>query len=314
MFGSKMTTYGKFDGEVDSPEAASKWILQLDADLARLRAICDAFHNNLVQERLRVNYEQPQNMYQPGDFVLLSRMHKVKDKNDPLFAGPYEVVKHDVNEVTVQDLIRHSVKVLHVDQLKMFHGDFAAAFDLAMLDDDQHMVVSITAHRGDPLVRRTMEFELLFADGDTVWQPWGSNVYDLAAYQVYCDQQQELWSLLLSFADAKLAMRHLLQQAEDDLKIGDTVFFNLRYFGDLTYQSFGATLPDIDHVKYFMKWTMHDLSRNKRKVTFLFAVLHKLYVLNAVDVKTYVHKGALTDKDVLVDISFLRKYPNLHIP
>ena len=70
------------------------------------------------------------------------------------------------------------------DQLKMFHGDFAAAFYLAMMDDDQHVVVSITAHRGDPLVRSTMEFEVLFVEGDTVWQLWGSNVYDLAAFHV----------------------------------------------------------------------------------------------------------------------------------
>ena len=119
--------------------------------------------------------------------------------------------------------------------------------------------------------------------------------------------------MVLSFADAKRAVRHLLQQKKCNFNIGDMMFVNLRYFGDLTYQSFGATLPDIDNVKYFMNWTMHDLSHNKRKVTFLFAVLQKLYVLNAVDIKTYVHKGVLTDKDVLVDISFLRKYPNLHI-
>jgi len=308
-----MGLYGNFQG-VDSPESAASLITDLDLDLARLRAICDNHQNELVQERLQVNYEQPQNTFQTGDLVLLSRMHKVKDKNDALWAGPFEVVKHDVNEVTVKDLIRGLIKVFHVERVKMFHGDFATAFNLAMLDDDQHVVVSIVAHRGDPLVRRTMEFELLYADGDAIWMPWGPNVYDLAAYELYCGQQQELWSLLFSFVDARGAMKQLLQRVESDLNIGDLVFVNLRFFGDLTYQGFGATLPDINHIAYFMKWEVLGFTPNHRKVKFLFAVLQRIYTLNGVDIRTFVHRGMLTDKDVVVDISFLRKYPTLHIP
>ncbi len=40
----------------------------------------------------------------------------------------------------------------------------------------------------------------------------------------------------------------------------------------------------------------------------------RIYTLNGVDIRTFVHRGMLTDKDVVVDISFLRKYPTLHIP
>ena len=121
-------------------------------------------------------------------------------------------------------------------------------------------------------------------------------------------------SLLPSFAESRVAMKQLLQQVPSDLHVGDAVFVNLRFFGDLTYQAFGTVLSDIHHTSYFMKWEVHSFNPNRRKVKFLFGALKRIYTLNGVDIRTFVHRGGLPSEAVLVDISFLRKYPTLHIP
>lgn len=55
-----------------------------------------------------------------------------------------------------------------MDRLKPFFGTRDDAWKLAMLDQDQYAIDRITAHRGDPLARTTMEFEAVFKDGSVV--------------------------------------------------------------------------------------------------------------------------------------------------
>jgi hypothetical protein len=53
----------------------------------------------------------------------------------------------------------------------MWHGTAEEAFRAAMLDNDQYIVDSIIAYRGDPDQRTSMEFEVQFNDGTVVWKP-----------------------------------------------------------------------------------------------------------------------------------------------
>ena len=55
-----------------------------------------------------------------------------------------------------------------MDRLKPFFGTRDDAWKWAMLDQDQYAIDRITAHRGDPLARTTMEFEVVFKDGSVV--------------------------------------------------------------------------------------------------------------------------------------------------
>ena len=151
-------------------EITNAWVRALDVDLKTVRAISPKFQQELIQERLAQTPLETQNVFQPGDFVLFQL-----DPNEPLptklssgFLGPYEVIEQKHNVVHCQHLALRHHREFFVGRLKIFHGNRQEAFELAMLDGDQHLVDRILGWRGDPEQRTTMEFDVLFADGDTV--------------------------------------------------------------------------------------------------------------------------------------------------
>jgi len=55
-----------------------------------------------------------------------------------------------------------SISTMPVDRLSIFTGSREEGFRLSMEDADQFNIISITTWYGDPEVRTTMEFEVLF--------------------------------------------------------------------------------------------------------------------------------------------------------
>jgi hypothetical protein len=55
------------------------------------------------------------------------------------------------------------------DRCKYFHGTKDAAQKVAMWDQRQYVVQNILAYRGDPEARTTVEFLVLYEDGDKRW-------------------------------------------------------------------------------------------------------------------------------------------------
>ena len=53
-----------------------------------------------------------------------------------------------------------------MSRLVPFVGSKEDAFEMAQLDDDQFLVITISKHRGDPLKRSEMEFYISFEDGN----------------------------------------------------------------------------------------------------------------------------------------------------
>jgi hypothetical protein len=299
---------------LDSPAAAADFIKNLDQDLRVLQAISDDHQTKLIQRRLAPNYEHPPNFFQKGDFVLLSRLHKVKDKLDALFAGPYEVVSHSNNEVITKDLLSGVIKApLHSSQLKLFYGSLDQAFDMARLDQDQYIVQAIIAHRGDPFMRTTMSFLLEYADSSTSWLPWGTDVNELAALDLYCKSHRELWPLLTSAAAAKAEMLRLNRAKVWDVKVGDKIFVNLRFLGDHKYQQYVDALPSINHVTHLLPSFVKAHAHNERQIVVEVPVLKRQFWLSPADVRTYVHMELQHVSDVVMDGLFLKQHPNVRI-
>ena len=71
-----------------------------------------------------------------------------------------------------------------------------------MIDGDQHLVDRILGWRGDPERRTTMEFDVLFADGDRVVLTWTPDLHATRQFAEYCESQPLLYSLRFSAAEA----------------------------------------------------------------------------------------------------------------
>ena len=78
------------------------------------------------------------------------------------------------------------VQQFHVDRLKPYFGTLASAKDLAQADGFQHVIVEITAHCGDPVSRKKMDFYIQYAEGSPLWIPWSIDLFQSVPYETYC--------------------------------------------------------------------------------------------------------------------------------
>ena len=117
-------------------------------------------------------------MYQSNDYVLhlFSTNNDIPSKLSPKYSGPFTVLTQSGNDVTCKNLITDSVKIFHVSKLKLFVGNSTQAYSSALRDNNQYTIKSILAYRGNPLIRASMSFHVLFDDDILVWKNWN---YDL---------------------------------------------------------------------------------------------------------------------------------------
>jgi hypothetical protein len=174
-FGSQDATYMRFPENLDVVQRSHEYVKLLDENLRTLWDISKKFQQELALKRISETPLNEQNKYQqPGDFVLFhqSTERPLPNKLTPRFLGPFEVVIQNKNDVQCRDLVKGSIKIFHVEDLKIFHGTKQQAIEAARTDGDQELVSKFLAYRGDPKVRTTVEFEVLFADGDIMWLPF----------------------------------------------------------------------------------------------------------------------------------------------
>jgi hypothetical protein len=115
-------------------------------------------------------------------------------------------------------IIMGNIVTLHMDRLKPFFGPKEEAWEMVMLDQDQHTVEAILAHRGDPLERTTMEFEVAFRDGSTVWLPWSKDIFDTMQYEDYCRARRPLHTLMYKSAQVKEEQKRREKEAITDVQ------------------------------------------------------------------------------------------------
>jgi hypothetical protein len=257
-FGSKDLEYFKLSSSLNVDSATPAYLVHLNDNIRVLREISAAYQKSLVIKRTRDNPATP-NEYQPGDFILFepSSNDPYLKKLSPPLEGPFEVISQRNNDVTCRHLVSQIVEVFHVSRVKLFEGDKATAFEAALRDHDQYVIKEIIAYRGDPLIRTSMEFEVLFATGTLKWRGWDNELFQTAPYEDFCRSRPELRPLLFTVKVAKQEIKRLNSSPIKLVKPGDEVFLDLRNYGAGWYQS--LDLPDKDHIRYvvellYTKW------------------------------------------------------------
>ena len=159
-FGTEDMRYFRLPETTGGTDRRSKFVEELDGKLRKLREVASEF--NQASQDKRINKQSKagsdpdsQNHYQPGSYVLYDKYSGgfKPTKMTPKFVGPYEVLSRHKTDYECKHVAMGNIEFLHMDRLKPFFGSKQDAWDMAMLDHDQHAVDRIVAHRGNPLQR-----------------------------------------------------------------------------------------------------------------------------------------------------------------
>jgi hypothetical protein len=183
-----------------------------------------------------------------------------------------------------------------------------------MLDNDQFEIKRFVAYRGNPLVRTTIEFEVLFEDDSLVWLPWSKDLFDTVQYEEYCRSRPELVPLVYDAKKAAEWVRSINKSPITEVAPGDTVYVNLRSYGATWYAQ--LPLPDLFHVDYVVPYVYrHFSNKQKTKITAECTLFKERFVVDHNFVRRYGSMKRI-DKDAdttikIIDEGMLKEYPEL---
>jgi hypothetical protein len=151
-----------------------------------------------------------------------------------------------------------------VERLKRFYGTLEEAKEAANIDYDQYEVDCILGYRGDPSRRSSMEFELLFKAGDTLWKRYCRDIYDTIYFEDFCRSRPELLPLLTTHALHVKAMATLNKTPITEVVPGDICYLNMRFYGYEKYKNFN--LPNFERIIYVTKITYGNYYKNNTEI------------------------------------------------
>jgi hypothetical protein len=310
-FGSNDLPYSSTPMSLSDPTSAGKFVQALNNDLKLIRDIIK-HHQSKLRNSRESNNSSSASLYQPGDYVMVYNTIEfpAASKLHPPALGPYKVVKHVKNDVTVADLITGSHKVHHMDDLRLFVGSPSDAFHAASKDTDQFIIDKILAHRGEPRKRTTMSFEILYTDGTSHWLPFSADISTTLQFEIYCKAKPALRPLLYSVHELNQLDKAINASPITHISIGDIRYVDLRSYGSEWYQS--LCLPDSDYLTYVLPY---QVTRFNKLMTSLWVKCHVLgeeWHLNHVFMIEY---GSYSELDksfmILIDEDVVKQYPKI---
>ena len=298
----------------NTTDQCTEYIAALNSNLIALREASLKYQTKRADRRRGTANESP-NRFQPGDLVF-SWVYRVVAKLDTLWLGPYEVIKHERNTVTVRHLVSGKDSPRHVSTLKVCSASREEAYEAALRDQDQHVVKALLAWRGDPTTRTRMQFLVEYSDGDVLWQQWSQDLADCIPFAAYCSRQRPLEPLLVT--REQQSKDAATRNATDilDVKPGDHAFWDLRAWGPDFFDQ--LALPHADTMLYVLRveypcWTKKGPGPQKR-IDAHVPVLRETFVVNNDSIYLWGnHREFDSSRMILVDDTLAATLPGLQI-
>jgi hypothetical protein len=152
--------------------------------------------------------------------------------------------------------------------LKLFAGNVAAAKALALLDDDQYVVVDITAYVGEPEKRSDMWFKTRFEEGTHMWVKFSQDIATTEAYENFCEGLPQLKELLQPAAQRVKFITKVSKGLIKNIKSGTVCYVDIRYFDAMWAYALG--LPDFESTMYVVKAIYKRIEGESRKIEISF--------------------------------------------
>jgi len=197
VFGSVDAKYFKLPDESSTKIRAKELLKKLDDDLFVVRKVAEETMERMRAKRVQSDPDAGVASYSVKDLVLLKNERPVS-KLQPVYLGPYKILKIYKADVTVQHLVTGAIKVVQMANIKPYFGDEQEAFRAALADYDQFEIETITAYRGDPEVRSETTFLVYFKDGDKMWVPYSKDLASSIPFENYCRSVPQLLPLVFT--------------------------------------------------------------------------------------------------------------------
>ena len=244
-YGSKDAGYFKLPTELSPGQRSSEFIRKLDQDIQHIRQLSSQLQAKIVAERSAGNDLVRQ--YVAGDLVLWDPREnpcdKLPSKLDSNYVGPFEVVKQEHNDVTCRHVVLEAVKVLHVSRLKPFFGSLQDAIEVAIHDKDQHNITEIQWYKGNPHVRTSLQFGILWDDGFQE-RDYDADLASSQPFQEFVKSRKELYPLQFNVKEAKQAIRKIRKEPVTTVTVGSRGYISLRIFDGIDRAWYdGLALP-----------------------------------------------------------------------
>jgi hypothetical protein len=289
-----------------------EFVQGLEANLRILHDSSQEFQQNLVLRRTEGNPARP-NQYQAGDFILFSQFDKgFKDsKLTPEFSGPFEVIKHESNNIECKHVVGGFIKTFHTSRVKVFHGNKEQAYAAALLDNDQFVIRKIVAYRGDPLLRTSMQFLVHFEAGAELWLPWSQELFQAVQYEEFCRARTPLYILVFSVKEANAFIVRKNKEVITTIGPGDTVYVDLRSYGANWYDL--LQLPEADAKTYVLQYHYSNWSNVKHnKIVAACEIFNETFTVDGYFVFSYGSVKVFDQETmIMVDTNLVSKFPAL---
>lgn len=316
-FGSADAKYFSLPDVQDTETISNAWLRGLNDNLRTVREITATYQRNLIAKRTKHNPSQhSQRQYVPGDLVLYDELHDGKWRRHKLqsrLSGPFEVLSHNKNDVECRHLIMKNIRFLRVDRLTLYSGGRIEAEQLAKEDADQYSIIQISAYRGNPAKRNSMEFEITFEDGETKWRAYDRDLFNSVPYEDYCKANRELFPLLFDVDKVGKEQERINSTIITEVEPGQSVYINIRYFGFDEFDDH-VPLPDKYHHDYVIKFTYKKWAGTKRlSLDGFFPLLgtRLLYNVNHLFVYSWGYRRDLTPSMIELTEEHIRQFPRL---
>ena len=289
----------------------NQYLQELNNDLLVVRTVASKFQQNLITRR--TGLQNKQNLYQSGDLILLQHdtNRPLPSKLLPRYAGPFEVLKQVKNDIECRHLVQGGIKTFHVSRVKLFFGTREDAFNLAMVDADQHIIHTIRAYRGTPLRRQSMRFLVKFLDNEEIWLPWSEDLFQTVQYEEYCRSVPELFPLLYRARAAQTEISKLNSTPISKVSPGDVFFVDLRSYGYEWYEN--LDLPNADFITYVVRCVYLDWVREPFTLRARCDIFKELFQVDHFYVISYGSRANFDSTSmVLVDKEFLQRFPRIN--
>ena len=298
-------------------------IKALDENLQHIRSLSHKFQQLLAEERRKADANI--SSYVKGDLILFNPREKPSDhlptKLSPNWLGPYQVISQEKNDVRVKHIVLHSEAVFHVDRIKPFIGSYEQALEIARHDQHQYRIESINYFTGNPFVRSSMTFHVLFEDG-AITMPYAEDLAQSQQFEEFVLAHPILFPLRHTAKQALVEISKINKLAIDGFQPGDNAYLDLRFydgrssswFDSLNLPHSTSDIPVSANLMYvtpvtFTRWLNNKHTEIEARVPFWGP--DSMIRLKPYDIQSCVHSQFLPSHQVLVDHRSRQQFQHL---
>jgi hypothetical protein len=309
-YGTQDAGYFKLPHGLSPGQRSSEYLRRLDEDIQHIRRISMELQDKIVRERSEGMDTVPK--YVRGDLVLWDPRENPCDmlpsKLDTNFVGPFEVLEQVHNNVKCRHVVLETEPTLHVSRLKPFFGSLEDAIRVAKYDKDQRSIVEIQWYIGNPHVRTSMQFGILWEDGFQA-RDWDADLASSQPFKMFVESRKELFPLRFNVKESKQKIREIRRKAVSTITAGMEGYLSLRYFDGTDKGWYDSlNLPEKSRL-YVVPFSCERVVANRATISV--PIFDTTIKVDNYDIVSHLYSQWNPDAMVLVEPGMRALHPNI---